>query len=386
MVRADAAQALPTCRVQLEGPGPCDPGRNAAWRKRHARPGCVAHGRSREPTGSPSGRALSACVLRVRAVAKSFGEEGTDDHILAVDSVSFQIRPAETVGLIGESGSGKSTVGKLALGLLAPDAGTVEFLGRDLAGLSREQFRSTRAEASVVFQEPEESLNPRMKVFRIVEEPLVIHEPHLSTSERHARVEAAFADVNIGSELWQRRPRSLSGGQQQRIGIARAIVTRPQLIVLDEPTSSLDLSVQAQIINLLLRLQREHGFSYLFISHDLRVVSYVSHRILVMYSGRIVESGPRKDVVNRPLHPYTLVLLSSALSPDPEQPPVPILEREDTSSGHVDSEEGCTFLRRCPLLSDSRCATETPDLEEKTPGHAAATFCEVATADWDSIA
>ena len=356
------------------------------WSKRHALPGCVARSRFHEPTRSWSGRTLSASVLRVRAVAKSFGEEGTDDHIIAVDGVSFQIRPAETVGLIGESGSGKSTVGKLALGLLEPDAGTVEFLGLDLAGLSREQFRSTRSEASVVFQEPEESLNPRMKVFRIVEEPLMIHEPHLTTSERHARVQAAFADVNIGSELWHRRPRSLSGGQQQRIGIARAIVTRPQLVVLDEPTSSLDLSVQAQIMNLLLRLQREHGFSYLFISHDLRVVSYMSHRILVMYSGRIVESGPRKDVVNRPLHPYTLVLLSSALSPDPQQPPVPVLEREDTSSGHANSQAGCAFLRRCPFLSDSRCATEIPDLEEKSRGHAAATFCEVATDDWDSIA
>ena len=346
----------------------------------------MALGRFHESVPASSGRTLSASVLRVRSVAKSFGEEGTDDHILAVDTVSFQIRPAETLGLIGESGSGKSTVGKLALGLLAPDKGTVEFLGRDIAGLSREQFRSTRSEASVVFQEPEESLNPRMKVFRIVEEPLVIHEPHLSSGERHARVEAVFGDVNIGSELWQRRPRSLSGGQQQRIGIARAIVTRPQLIVLDEPTSSLDLSVQAQIMNLLLRLQQEHGFSYLFISHDLRVVSYMSHRILVMYSGRIVESGPRIEVVNRPLHPYTLVLLSSALSPDPQQSPVPVLEREDTSSGRVSSTAGCAFRGRCPFASDNRCATEIPDLEEKTPGHAAATFCEVTAADWDSIA
>ena len=328
---------------------------------------------------------MSDRLLRVHAASRSFGKEGSADRVLAVDRVSFEIRPGETVGLIGESGSGKSTVARLALGLLEPDSGTVEFLDHDLAELSREDYRATRSKASVVFQEPEESLNPRMKVFRIVEEPLLIHEPHLSSTERRQRVEAAFRDVNIGSELWQRQPRSLSGGQQQRIGIARAIVTRPQLIVLDEPTSSLDLSVQAQIMNLLLRLQREQNFAYLFISHDLRVVSFMSHRILVMYSGRIVESGPAKDVVNRPFHPYTLVLLSASLSPDPEQPPVSIPVKEEIAAERVVSATGCAFLERCPLVSDVRCATERPELEEKMPGHAAATFCEVSSEEWNHV-
>ena len=209
-----------------------------------------------------------------------------------MNGVTLTVEGGQTTGLIGESGSGKSTVGRLALALLAPDRGNVTFEGTDLGTISDRELRKLRAKMTAVFQEPYESLNPRMAVGSTVEEPLVIHEASLGAKERRERVIETLADVALGEDLYRRYPHELSGGQQQRVGIARAIVTRAKFIVLDEPTSSVDLSVRAQILDLLSRLQNELGLAYLFISHDIRTVEHMSDRIAVMYLGKIVETGP----------------------------------------------------------------------------------------------
>ncbi len=277
----------------------------------------------------------------------------------AVNGVSFEIEAGETVALIGESGSGKSTIARLALRLYELNQGTVEFDGRDLTKLDREELRHLRSAMTIVFQEPYESLNPRQRIGRTIEEPLVIHHPDMSAADRHARVVDTLNHVALGENFYDRFPHELSGGQQQRVGIARAIVTRPKFIVLDEPTSSLDLSVRAQILQLLNDLQDEFNLAYLFISHDIHTVEYVSDRICVMYLGEIVEVGPTAEVFADPQHPYTQALLSSSLSADPR-----VKKERFLLGGEIPSATnlpaGCFLHGRCPIGDDACAVARVP--------------------------
>ena len=331
------------------------------------------------PTQTRDVPEADGALVEVRDVTKTFkGRAGAVVH--AVNGVSLAVRAGETLALIGESGSGKSTLGRVILGLHAPDGGEISFDGARVDLLDARGQRPLRSKLTVVFQEPDESLNPRMTVGETVAEPLRVHEPHLGRADRQARVSEALADVSLPPELAERYPRQLSGGQQQRVGIARAIVTRPKFIVLDEPTSSLDLSVRSQILALLARLQAERGLGYLFISHDIHTVRYVSHRIAVMYLGTIVEVGPTAEVFAHPRHPYTLALLSSALSPEPGER-LPRLKVEGEIPKPTDLPAGCTFYSRCPYRRDERCATVRPTLREIAPGHEVASFYTVTDED-----
>ena len=251
-------------------------------------------------------------LMELTDIRQVFRRGGKEVH--AVNGVSVSVAPGETLAVIGESGSGKSTLGRVALGLITPSAGTVTFDGTVLGELSKKDLRALRSRMQVVFQEPYESLNPRIKVGDIVEEPLIIHRSGLSKAQRRAKVIAMLERVGLTAEHAERYPRNLSGGQQQRIGIARAIITEPELVVLDEPTSSLDVSVRARVLDLLRDLQREQGISYIFISHDLATVGLISDRVAVMYLGQVVEQGPTSEVLTNPKLPYTKALLSASLS------------------------------------------------------------------------
>jgi ABC-type glutathione transport system ATPase component len=233
----------------------------------------------------------------------------------ALDDVSLELMPGEVLGLVGESGSGKSTLGRLAVGLERADAGTVRLSGTDLATARRSDWRRLRRDAQMVFQDPFGSLDPRLTVARIVAEPLALQ--RLPGAEAAARVAAALAEVGLGAETLGRYPHEFSGGQRQRIAIARALITRPKLLVADEPVSALDVSVQAQVLNLMADLKARHGLAYLLISHDLAVVAHLADRIAVMQAGRIVETGPTRALLERPEHPYTRALLAAVLPPDP---------------------------------------------------------------------
>jgi oligopeptide transport system ATP-binding protein len=295
-----------------------------------------------------------------------FGRAAT---LKAVNDVSFTLGDGETLGIVGESGCGKSTLGRSILRLVEPTAGRVVWQGRSLTTLSDEDMRKARKDLSIIFQDPIASLDPRMTVGEIIAEPLAVAEPGLSRSARNARVQAVMDEVGLAPEMIRRYPHEFSGGQAQRIGIARAIITEPKLIVCDEPVSALDVSIQAQIINLLKSLQKKHGLSLLFISHDLSVVRLISDRILVLYLGRVVEIGSRADVFENPAHPYARALLSAAPVPDPAiarargrtvllgDPPSPI-----------SPPSGCAFRTRCPI-AEPICAEKLPPLVEVSPGH-----------------
>lgn len=317
-------------------------------------------------------------VIKIDDVTKTFDTPGGLVH--AVNGVSLSIEAGETVAVIGESGSGKSTLGRLLLGLYPVDSGSIEFEGRDLTSMSPRELRDVRSRLTVVFQEPAESLNPRMSIGSNIAEPLRIHERSLSRKERRDRVFHAMSEVSLPVELADRHPGQLSGGQQQRVGIARAIITNPSFVVLDEPTSSLDLSLRSQILALLARLQERLNLSFLFITHDIHTVHYVSDRIAVMYLGQIVETGPTEEVFRNPKHPYTLALLSSVLSTDP-------LEKRHwlALKGEIpkptDLPQGCFFYSRCTFRRDERCATERPPLHEVSPGHFVRSFYELGDTD-----
>jgi oligopeptide/dipeptide ABC transporter ATP-binding protein len=294
----------------------------------------------------------------------------------AVEDVNLRIEPGETFALVGETGSGKSTTGRLLLGLERPSSGRVVFEGRDLATLGREELRSLRREMQPVSQDPYSALNPRMRVRQILAEPFVVHNVARS-GQLDARLEELISLVQLPAAALDRYPHEFSGGQRQRIVIARAIALRPRFVVCDEPVSALDVSVQAQIINLLRRLQRELGLTYLFISHDLAVVHLVSDRIGVMYLGRLVEVASRRQLFDQPEHPYTQALLAAAPVADPRSARRrPGVRPRGEATNVIDQLIGCPFAPRCPLAED-RCRQVTPELRELATGHLVA--CHLAT-------
>ncbi len=293
-------------------------------------------------------------------------------HIKAVDGVSFNVRRGETLGLVGESGCGKTTTGRCILQLYKPTAGQIIFDGRDLTGLASRELRTMRREMQVIFQDPYSSLNPRMTAGNIIGEPLVVHGLVKGKSEYRERVAELLQNVGLNPYMADRFPHEFSGGQRQRIGVARALSVGPKFIVADEPVSALDVSIQAQIINLLEDLQEQFNLTYLFIAHDLSVVRHISDRVGVMYLGHIVELADRGEIYVNPVHPYTRALLSAVPIPDP----VIDAQRERILlTGEVPSPlyppSGCVFHPRCPAAIDD-CARVLPELREVSPDHWAA--------------
>ena len=286
-------------------------------------------------------------------------------QIKAVDGVSFSIRPGETLCLVGESGCGKSTVGKTVLRLIEPTDGTIRLGGDDITALPAGAMRSYRRRIQMVFQDPYASLNPRLTAGAIVREPLENY-PEIARSERDARVAALFEKVGLRADSAKRYPFEFSGGQRQRLGIARALALNPAIIVADEPVSALDVSVQAQVLNLMMDLQEEFGLAYLFVSHDLGVVEHIGHRIAVMYLGKIVELAEKTALFERPLHPYTQALIAAAPLPDPRAKRERIVLQGDVPSP-IAPPPGCAFHTRCPKAFD-RCRAETPALKPAADG------------------
>jgi oligopeptide/dipeptide ABC transporter ATP-binding protein len=285
--------------------------------------------------------------------------------IAAVDGVGFAIAEGETLGLVGESGCGKSTLARAVLRLIEPDAGRISLAGADITHLRKSALRPYRRQMQLIFQDPFASLDPRMRVGAIVAEPLRVHRVG-SRAERRARVASLFERVGLHADQVLSFPHEFSGGQRQRVSIARALALDPRLIVADEPVSALDLSIRAQIINLMTELQQEKRLSYLFISHDLAVVEHISHRIAVMYLGKIVESADTRSLFRAPLHPYTEALLAAIPLPDPRVRRVKRLLPGDLPSP-LAPPAGCAFHPRCPYV-EARCRTETPPLREIAPG------------------
>ena len=290
----------------------------------------------------------------------------TVGQVYAVDGVSFAIAEGETLGLVGESGCGKSTAGKTILKLIEPTAGTITLRGERIDHLRPRQMRPYRRELQVVFQDPYSSLNPRLSVGAIVAEPLINYAVARGAVLKE-RVAAILAKVGLRPEAMRRYPHEFSGGQRQRIGIARALALNPSLIVCDEPVSALDVSVQAQVVNLLKDLQREFHLSYLFVAHDLAVVEHISHRIAVMYLGKIVELTDKDSLFRTPLHPYTEALLSAVPLPDPDARRKRIILAGDVPSP-ITPPPGCRFHTRCPYV-EARCRVEEPAMREIRPGH-----------------
>jgi peptide/nickel transport system ATP-binding protein len=289
-----------------------------------------------------------------------------------VDDVSFEIRPGETLGLVGESGSGKTTTGRAILRKVPITDGKIEFRGEDITALGGEQLRRMRSRMQLVFQDPYASLNPRQRILETIAEPMVVHGKVKRASQAKDRVAELLELVGLPLDVMYRYPYAFSGGQRQRVGIARALSLEPDFIVADEPVSALDVSIRAQVVNLMQDIQERLGLTYLFIAHDLSVVRHISHRIAVMYAGKIVEIGSRDQIYEDPQHPYTKALLSAVPIPDPK---LEMHRKRTVLSGPfpdlINPPAGCRFESRCPIAVE-RCRDDPPSLEQKAPGHRAA--------------
>jgi oligopeptide transport system ATP-binding protein len=320
----------------------------------------------------PDGALLSVEDLKVHFPIKGGVLGTTFAHVRAVDGVSFALQAGETLGVVGESGCGKSTLGRAVLRLVKTTGGRVIWAGRDLFGLAARELRVERRQMQIIFQDPLASLDPRMSVETIIGKPLRIFHPELTRAEVRKRVFETMNQVGLAASMAKRYPHEFSGGQCQRIGIARAIILKPKLIVCDEPVSALDVSIQAQIINLLMELQRELGVSLLFISHNLAVVRHISHRVMVLYLGKVMEIAERDDFYARPLHPYSQALISAVPIADPklERARPRVLLQGDIPSP-ISPPSGCRFRTRCPKAT-AICAEQEPAMRDFGSGHFAA--------------
>ncbi len=312
-------------------------------------------------------------LLRVNNLVKNFSVKGgilsrEVDKVHAVDGVSFELAAGETLGLVGESGCGKSTTGRCILRLIEPTSGEIWFEGRNTVELGSSELRALCRDMQIIFQDPYASLNPRMTVGAIIGEALTIHKLAKTRAEYEDRIVELLETVGLTAGHMRRYPHEFSGGQRQRIGIARALAVSPKLIVCDEPVSALDVSIQAQVVNLLQDLQEKFSLTYIFIAHDLSVVQHISTRVAVMYLGRIVEIAPADELYTRPLHPYTEALLSAVPIPDPTVKRQRIMLKGDVPSP-IRPPTGCHFHTRCPIRQLPLCSTEKPQLKQSSDGH-----------------
>lgn len=315
---------------------------------------------------------MSEVLLKVDNLYKSFPIYGglfsqEVASVKAVSGVSFEIKKGETLGLVGESGCGKSTLGRCIIRLLDSTSGKIHFKGQDITHVEGEELRELRKKMQIIFQDPYASLNPRMTVGATIEEPLIIHNLHDSLKDRQDRVKELAHLVGLRPEQLNRYPHEFSGGQRQRVGIARALAVNPELIVCDEPVSALDVSIQAQVINLLMELQQKLGLTYVFIAHDLKVVEHVSNRVAVMYLGKIAEIAEAEELYKNPQHPYTKALLSAIPVPDPKQKEGRIILTGDVPSP-LNPPAGCHFHPRCPIAGPE-CKADTPYLKSTGDDH-----------------
>jgi oligopeptide transport system ATP-binding protein len=314
----------------------------------------------------------SAPLLRVKDLVKHFPIKGgllnrTVDKVHAVDGVSFELAAGETLGVVGESGCGKSTTGRCILRLIEPTSGEVFFEGKNVTTANKDELRALARDMQIIFQDPYASLNPRMTVSAIIGEALTIHKLTKTTSEYEDRIVQLLETVGLSADHMRRYPHEFSGGQRQRIGIARALAVSPKLIVCDEAVSALDVSIQAQVINLLEDLREQFNLTYIFIAHDLSVVEHISHRVAVMYLGRIVEIASARDLYTTPKHPYTEALLSAVPIPDPTVKRVRIPLQGDVPSP-IHPPSGCHFHTRCPI-AQAQCKVDKPLLKQSADGH-----------------